>query len=165
MTIATRSTEADTPAARESNRAARHPIVAGVDASDARGAATEAAVALANELDAPLIFVHVRPKIPFFLGAPLYQRRLTRDMARARTILARAVGSAQAAGVDAESEILEGTPPRRLAELARDRRARLLVVGSRPRKFGRSVSNRLARTTPLPIVVAADAERQLALSA
>jgi nucleotide-binding universal stress UspA family protein len=165
MVIALRSTKAVTPAAPESNRAAPHPIVAGVDASDASVAATEAAVALADELDAPLVFVHVRPKVPFFLGAPLYQRRLTRDMARARTILARAVGTAQAAGVDAKGEILEGTPPLRLAEFARDRRARLLVVGSRPRKLGRSVSNRLARTTRLPIVVAEEAERQLALSA
>jgi nucleotide-binding universal stress UspA family protein len=165
MTIATRSTEADAPAARESDCAARHPIVAGVDASDASTVVTEAAVALADELDAPLVFVHVRPNIPSFLGAPLYQRRLTRDMACGRTILARAVGSAQVAGVDAEGEILEGAPVRRLAEFARDRRARLLVVGSRPRKFGRSVSNRLVRTTRLPIVVAEDAERRLALSA
>jgi nucleotide-binding universal stress UspA family protein len=164
MTIATRSTEADMPDARESDRASRHPIVAGVDASDASAAATEAAIALASELEAPLVFVHVRPKVPFFLGAPLYQRRLTRNMARAQSILDRALGSAKAAGLDAESEILEGTPRRRLAEFARDRRARLLVVGARRRRFGRGVSRELVRNARRPVVVANEGQ-QLALSA
>jgi nucleotide-binding universal stress UspA family protein len=37
-----------------------HPIVAGIEASDASRAAAEAAVELAADLDAPLVFVHVR---------------------------------------------------------------------------------------------------------
>ena len=117
-----------------------HPIVAGLDASDASRAAVEAAVELADDLGAPLVFVHVRRPPASFLGAPAYQRRLTRDMARARLVLAAALDVARAAGVDAEAEIIEGSPPRRLAEFAHRREARALVVGSRRRKLGRGVS-------------------------
>jgi nucleotide-binding universal stress UspA family protein len=85
-------------------------------------------------------------------------------MARAQSILDRALGSAKAAGLDAESEILEGTPRRRLAEFARDRRARLLVVGARRRRLGRGVSRELVRNARRPVVVANEGQ-QLALSA
>jgi nucleotide-binding universal stress UspA family protein len=140
------------------------PIVAGVDGSRADGAATEAAIELAAKLGAPLVFAHVRRPPRSFLGAPSYQRRLTRDMARARTVLERALAAARAAGIYAESEILEGSPRRRLTELAHDRDARLLVVGSRRRKLGRGVSRAVVRTAGRPVVVAGD-ELRLALSA
>jgi nucleotide-binding universal stress UspA family protein len=141
-----------------------HPIVAGIDASRAGRAATEAAVELAADLDAPLVFVHVRRPPPSFLGTPSYERRLTRDMARARVVLADAVGVARAAGVDAETEILEGSPRRRLAEFARQRDARLLIVGSRRRKLGRGVSRGVVRRAQRPVLVAAD-DGRLAVSA
>jgi nucleotide-binding universal stress UspA family protein len=139
------------------------PIIAGIDASDASRAAAEAAVELATDLRAPLVFVHVRHPPPSFLGAPSYQRRLTRDMARARDVLADAVGVARAAGVDAETEILEGSPRRRLAEFARHRDARLLIVGSRRRKLGRGVSRGVVRRAEGPVLVAGE-DRRLAVS-
>jgi nucleotide-binding universal stress UspA family protein len=139
------------------------PIVAGIDASDASRAAAEAAVELAADLDAPLVFVHVRRPPPSFLGAPSYQRRLTRDMARARAVLGDAVGVARAAGVDAETEILEGSPHQRLAELARQRDARLLIVGTRRRKLGRSVARGVVHEAQGPVLVA-DEDRRLAVS-
>jgi nucleotide-binding universal stress UspA family protein len=140
----------------EHERTSQHPIVAGIDASDASRAATVAAVELAADLDAPLVFVHVRRPPPSFLGAPGYQRRLTRDMAHARVVLADAVGIARAAGVDADTEMLEGSPQRRLAEFARHREARLLIVGSRRRKLGRGVSRGVVRRAQRPVLVAAD---------
>jgi nucleotide-binding universal stress UspA family protein len=140
------------------------PIVAAIDASDASRTAAHAAVELAADLDAPLVFVHVRRPPPSFLGAPAYQRRLTRDMARARVVLADAVGVATAAGVDAETEILEGSPRRRLAEFARQRDARLLIVGSRRRKLGRGVSRAVLRRAKRPVLVAAE-DGRLAVSA
>src|SRR5687767_2316064 len=54
--------------------------------------------------------------------------------------LDRALAVADSEGVPAEGEILEGSPRRRISEFARDRSARLIVVGSRRRKLGQSVS-------------------------
>jgi nucleotide-binding universal stress UspA family protein len=130
------------------------PIVAAVDGSSANTYAVETAVNLAGELDAPIVFVYVRRGPAGFLGAPVYQRRLTAEMARGRRVLDEALEASAAAGVDAEGEILEGAPRRRIAEFARGRNARLVVVGSRPRKVGRSVSRGVAHAAGRPVVVA-----------
>jgi len=130
------------------------PIVAAVDRSAASRAAVETAVRLGAELDAPLVFVYVRPGPAAFLGEPVYQLRLTAAMARARGVLARAMRAASRAGVAAEGEILEGSPRRRILEFARERGARLVVVGRRRRRLGRSVSCAVVRAAGRPVVVA-----------
>jgi nucleotide-binding universal stress UspA family protein len=130
------------------------PIVAAVDGSAASGAAIGEAVRLAAELSAPIVFVYVRRGPAGVLGAPVYQRRLTTEMTRARRVLDRALAAADSAGVPAEGEILEGSPRRRISEFARDRRARLIVVGSRPRKLGQSVSTAVIRSAGQPVMVA-----------
>jgi nucleotide-binding universal stress UspA family protein len=115
------------------------PIVAAVDGSKASTAAVETAVRLGAEMDAPLVFVYVRHGPHGFLGAPVYQRRLTAAMARARHVLDRALRAAARAGIAAEGEILEGRPRKRILEFARDRGARLVVVGRRRRRLRRSL--------------------------
>lgn len=130
------------------------PIVAAVDGSPASAAAVERAVSLAGELDAPIVFVHVRRGPADFLGAPFYQRRLSSAMARGRRVLGEAVASAAAAGETAQGVMLEGSPARRIVELARRRGARLVVVGSRGRTLGRSVARAVARAAGRPVVVA-----------
>lgn len=134
------------------------PILAAVDASAAGRAAVGEAVRLGLELSAPVVFVYVRRGPARFFGAPVYQRRLTEEMARARRVLDRALAVATRAGVDADAEILEGSPRRRIAEFARDRVARLVVVGSRRRKLGPSVSTAVVRRAGPPVVVARDPE-------
>jgi nucleotide-binding universal stress UspA family protein len=52
-------------------------------------------------------------------------------MAHARDALGRAHGLVVQEGVNAEGEILEGSAAERVVELARDRNAPLIVVGSR----------------------------------
>ena len=130
------------------------PIVAAVDGSAAGRAAIGEAVRLAGELGAPIAFVHVRRGPAGFFGAPDYQRRLTKEMARARRVLVQALAAANRAGVQAEGEILEGSPRRRITEFARDRGARLIVVGSRGRKFRQSVSTGVIRAAGRPVIVA-----------
>lgn len=130
------------------------PIVAAVDGSSATTVAVETAVHLAAELDAPIVFVYVRRGPAGYLGTPAYQRRLTAEMERGRRVLDEALEAAAAAGVDAEGEILEGRPRRRIADFARIRNARFVVVGSRPRKVGRSVSRGVAHAAGRPVVVA-----------
>lgn len=134
--------------------ASHAPIVAAVDASRASAAAVETAVQLATGLEAPIVFVFVRRGPAGFLGSPLYQRRLTAAMARGRRVLDGALAAAARAGVSAEGEILEGSPQRRIAEFARDRSSRLVVVGSRRHKLGRSVSSGVVGAAGGPVVVA-----------
>ena len=129
------------------------PIVAAVDGSTASRAAIGEAVRLAAELEAPTVFVYVRRGPAGVFGAPIYQRRLTAEMARARRVLHEALEVADNAGVPAESEVLEGSPRRRISEFARDRGAQLVVVGSRRHKLGRSVSTGVIRSAGRPVVV------------
>jgi nucleotide-binding universal stress UspA family protein len=63
------------------------PIVAAIDGSPAGWQASDAAVRLAVELNAPLTFVYVRRGPAGFLGTPVFERRLTRKMAEARRVL------------------------------------------------------------------------------
>lgn len=130
------------------------PIVAAVDSSASSQASIETAVRLGRELGAPLVFVYVRRGPASFWGTPVYQRRLTSEMTRARSALDAALTFAERAGVAAEGEILEGKPQRRILEFAGDRGARLVVIGSRGRRFGRSVSTGVIRASERPIVVA-----------
>ena len=130
------------------------PIVAAVDGSAASRAAIGEAIRLAGELSSPIVFVYVRRGPAGVFGAPVYQRRLTTEMARARRVLDMALAAADSGGVPAEGEILEGSPRRRISEFARDRSARLIVVGSRARRLGQSVSTGVIRSAGRPVIVA-----------
>jgi nucleotide-binding universal stress UspA family protein len=130
------------------------PIVAAVDGSPSSRAVVDTAVRLGRELDAPLVFIYVRRGPASLWGSPVYQRRLTAEMTRARRALDTAMTSAERAGVAAEGEILEGKPRRRILEFAGDRGARLVVVGSRGRRLGRSVSTGIIHASERPVVVA-----------
>jgi nucleotide-binding universal stress UspA family protein len=136
------------------------PIVAAIDGSRASRAAIETAVHFGAELNAPVVFVHVRRGPAGFFGSPVYQRRLTKKMAHGRRVLDRALATAVRAGVQAESEILEGAPRRRIAEFARDRGAQVVVVGARKWRLGPSVSSGVRRAAERPVIIAR-AVRQL----
>ena len=137
---------------RERKRVA--PIVAAIDGSPAGWNASDAAVRLAIELNAPLTFVYVRRGPAGFLGTPVFERRLARKMAKARRVIDHALRDAARVGVAAEGEILEGSPAKRIVEFARDRSARLIVIGSRRRWLGRSVSCAILRASREPVLVA-----------
>jgi nucleotide-binding universal stress UspA family protein len=146
-----------TSAKNDSRERSEHdvpPIVAAVDGSASSRTAIGEAVRLAGELKAPIVFVYVRRGPAGFFGAPVYQRRLSREMARARRVVDRALAVADSAGVPADGEILEGSPRRRISEFARDRSARLIVVGSRRLKLGQSVSTGVIRAAGRPVIVA-----------
>jgi len=150
--------EVDRPQTR-AVRSSAAPIIAAVDGSAASEAAIETAMRLAGEMKTRIVFVYVRRGPAGFLGAPVYERRLTAKMKKGRRVLDRALRFAARAGVIAEGELLEGAPGRRIAEFARDRDARLVVVGSRRRKLGRSISCVVVRAAGSPVVVARNRER------
>jgi len=143
------------PDVEESTPAA--PLVAAVDESPASLTAVEEAITLARELGAPLVFVYVRRGPRGYIGAPFYQQQLAGEMARARRTLDRALDFAAAAGIEAEAEILEGNPRRRIVQFAHDRGAQMVILGSRRRRLGRSVARGVARTADRPVMVAAPA--------
>jgi nucleotide-binding universal stress UspA family protein len=130
------------------------PVVAAVDASASGAAAARAAIAAAERLRAPIVFVYVRRGPSSILGEPYYQRRLDAEIFAAKRALGAALAAAERAGVAASGEELAGSPARRLVEFARLRGARLVVLGSRRRRFGRSVSRSVIRRADRPVLVA-----------
>jgi nucleotide-binding universal stress UspA family protein len=120
------------------------PVIAAVDGSAAGRAATAEAIASARDLGAPVLFVHVRRGPSTVWGRPFYQRRLERALRKGRDALTAAAAQARAAGLEAQTELLEGSPGRRIAELARSRKAQLVIVGPRRRRLRTSVFRRVA---------------------
>jgi nucleotide-binding universal stress UspA family protein len=138
------------------------PVVAAVDASASGAAAARTAIAAAERLGAPIFFVYVRRGPSSILGEPYYQRRLDAEIFAAKRALGAALVAAERAGVTASGEELTGSPARRLVEFARLRGARLVVLGSRRRRFGRSVSRSVIRGADRPVLVAGAAATAIA---
>jgi nucleotide-binding universal stress UspA family protein len=137
---------------RDNGKAA--PIVAAVDDTPAATAAAEAAVGLARDLRAPVVFVYVRRGPSSALGEPYYQRRLDSEMRVGRTALGKALAIAKRANVRATGEELAGKTARRVVEFARMRGARLVVLGARRRWLRRSVSRAVIKGADRPVLVA-----------
>lgn len=130
------------------------PVLAAVDGSESAIAAAGLAARLAREVEAPLIFVYVRGGPPGWLGAPYYQRRLDSELDAAQRALNASVAVAEREGVPAKTEVLEGAPARRIREFASARNARFVVVGTRPQRLKKSVSQRVIRRSTRPVIVA-----------
>lgn len=130
------------------------PIVVAVDDTRAAKAAMRTAVGLARDLLAPLVFVYVRRGPSAALGEPYYQRRIDREMRTGKRVLETALAVAEEAGVPASAVQLEGKPARSVAEFARLRGARMVVLGSRRRRLRRSVAREVVQVADRPVLVA-----------
>jgi nucleotide-binding universal stress UspA family protein len=130
------------------------PIVAAIDDTPAAAAAAKAAVGLARDLKAPVVFVYVRRGPSSALGEPNYQRRLDAEMRVARRALGKSLAIATRANVRATGEELAGKTARRVVEFARMRGARLVVLGTRRRWLRRSVSRAVIKGAGRPVLVA-----------
>lgn len=106
-------------------------IVIGTDGSAGGRAAVEGGIELARGAAAVATIVYVRHAPLPIVGDPFYQRALSAELRRGRAAVDEARARADAAGVETESEILEGDPADQILELARLRDAELIVVGSR----------------------------------
>jgi nucleotide-binding universal stress UspA family protein len=102
-------------------------IVAAVEPRTARTVGDTAA-RLARELNAPLVFVAVRPPLADRRD-PHSERRLTRGLFRAQKALDAALAAASRHGVMSTGEILVGDAAARIADFAIARQARLVVIG------------------------------------
>jgi nucleotide-binding universal stress UspA family protein len=106
-------------------------IVVATDGSHAGSAAVEVGVQLAKETNAVTTFVHVRRAPLPILGCPDYERALSSESKVAQQVVDAAADLAAAAGVESESEILQGDPAEQIVDLARLRDADMIVVGAR----------------------------------
>ena len=110
----------------------KHFLVA-TDGSPGACEAVEQGTALAREAGAAITLVSVRHAPLPVLGDPYYRRTLSAELARARAVVEQAAAAVVAAGVEVETEILEGNPAESIAELARSHGVDLIIVGSRGR--------------------------------
>ena len=133
-------------------------IVIGIDGSAGANEAVESALELAQALGAAVTFVCARVVPSSMLGKPYYGRELEAEMAHARAVVRKALEEAAAAGVEADSEILDSAPADALVAVAMTHNADLIVVGSRglgavhTAIFG-SVSKALVARSSTPVLV------------
>lgn len=130
-------------------------ILLALDADETGRVATSFTVALARTCDAAVQVVHVNEYLAGGRGATCEAR------ADAVGVVARAMAELEAAGVQASGVTYRTASfdvPAALCDLAEQSRADVIVLGSRRRRFStpfsRSVRDRVARHTQLPVLVA-----------
>jgi nucleotide-binding universal stress UspA family protein len=140
-------------------------IVVGVDGSAGADEAVESALELAQAVGAAVTFVCARVVPGALLGKPYYQRELDAETAHARKVVGEALDQAAAAGIEADSEILDSAPAEALIAVAETHDADLIVVGSRGLGAGQtaifgSVSKALVARSRRPVLVVKTASGQ-----
>jgi nucleotide-binding universal stress UspA family protein len=128
------------------------------DGSPAAREAVRQAVELARESGATLSILYVRHAPLPVLGDPFYERTLSEELARGRAIVEAAAATVRKAGVATEVDTLEGNPATQIVELARRRRADMIIVGSRGRgavagTLLGSVSKAVVNSADCPVLV------------
>jgi nucleotide-binding universal stress UspA family protein len=141
-------------------------IICGVDGSADAQAALQVAVGLAERLELRLVVAHVAEPayIPYAAAAPFggmagqhaVMEEIGTQEANAERLLDEVV--AAAGPVDAERRASVGVPAERLADLADEEDAELIVVGSRGRgafkaAFLGSVSSSLVGVARCPVLI------------
>jgi nucleotide-binding universal stress UspA family protein len=130
-------------------------IVVAYDASDSARAALERAGDLAQAFGAKLIALSVAP---IMLGAGTGGTDPTDPPERRAEQLEEAHSRLKARGVQAETVVAVGLPDESIIELAKERDADVIVIGSRQvglvaRLFGQSVSEGVVRNAPCDVYV------------
>lgn len=106
-------------------------ILIAIDGSEGSQVAIEKGLELAYEVGAGVTFVYARPPPPGAFGDPFYANALHSKLEKARTVVEAAVNQAQATGIQADGEIVEGNAVDEIVSLADNRDVDLIVVGSR----------------------------------
>lgn len=133
-------------------------ILIATDGSPGARAAVERGLDLAEDVHADVVFLAVRrPPVPVF-GDPYWQQSITNELARLRPALAEATAEAEARGIDADYDLLEGDAAEEILRLAGARDVDLIVVGSRGLGTVKSailgsVSKRVVHEADRPVVV------------
>lgn len=137
------------------------PIVLATDGSASAVAAVEQAVDLAAEFQAPLLVLTVWDSPYTGLGyapLPVVVDVNAEMVKRAPKIVEAVARRARAAGVEVEAVVRRGFPVDEICGLAKERNARVIVIGSHHwgrlrRALHGSVSRGVAQSAPCPVVV------------
>jgi nucleotide-binding universal stress UspA family protein len=140
------------------------PILLATDGSPSAEAATQEAIDLAQAFDAPLIVVSVTNVVlPAFGGAYYGYGEIAVDLDAAETeriagLLAETKGRAEAVALSCETLAVEGPTAAQICRVARERSARLVVVGAHGwGRVGRllhgSISTDVLHEAPCPVLV------------
>ena len=106
-------------------------ILIATDGSPGARAAVERGLDLAEDTGAEVVFLAVRrPPVPVF-GDPYWQQSITNELARLRPALNDATAEAEARGIDADYDLLEGDAAEEILRLSRARDVDVIVLGSR----------------------------------
>ena len=106
-------------------------ILIATDGSPGARAAVEEGLDLAEDTRAEVVFLAVRrPPVPVF-GDPYWQQSITNELARLQPALNAATAEAEARGIDADYDLLEGDAAEEILRLAHARDVDLIVLGSR----------------------------------
>lgn len=137
-------------------------ILLATDGSPAAREATSEAVRLVEELDGRLLIVGVEhvavPAYGYYGYGDVYLELLRGEHVHVQRVLADAAEIAEETGIDYETLALSGDVVEAICETARNREARLIIVGShgwnalRRAVFG-SVSAGLLHRAPCPVLV------------
>jgi nucleotide-binding universal stress UspA family protein len=137
-------------------------ILHATDFSRASGAAFKQAVEMARANRAELLLVHVMiPVVPLagdeYVSPKVYQEAEASARAYGQKQLDALVARAKKAGARAKSLQLEGVPYERIAQVARSKRADLLVIGTHGRTglaklFLGSVASRVIAIARCPVL-------------
>jgi nucleotide-binding universal stress UspA family protein len=140
-------------------------IVCGVDGSPESQAALSVAAHLADRLEVRLVVAHIaEPAFVPYAGATTFggvagRHAVMEEVESQREVAERLLEQAVVtAGIDAERRTAVGVPAERLAEIADEVDAELIVVGSRGRgafkaAFLGSVSNALVGIARCPVLI------------
>jgi nucleotide-binding universal stress UspA family protein len=138
------------------------PILLATDGSPSAAEATLEAIQLAGELGAPLVAIAVPhvvvPSYGYFGHTEIVSLLMTAENEHVVTVLADVKDAAEAAGVTCDTIAGEGGVVEEICRAARDRKARLIVIGahgwsSLRRIVSGSVSAGVIHQAPCPVMV------------
>ena len=143
-------------------------IIVATDGSDAATRAADAGFTLAGQTGDHVAIVVVRDLIRGSLGLPFAyydQHFLDADLDRAKEVLAAAAARAAELDIDAEPVLVEGEPVAEICRMARDRDARLIVIGAHGWGVMRafihgSIASGILRYAPCPVLCGAPGTRE-----
>jgi nucleotide-binding universal stress UspA family protein len=145
---------------RRSEEAAMfHHILIGYDGSAHGKKALEYGIDFAMHTGAELTIVTAFPKVPDFLGSPVYDQMVARMTAEAEKTAEMGAEQARACNIEkVRVEVLQGSPAECLMEVADTRGCDCIIVGARGLNevagllLG-SVSSRLAHHARVPVLI------------
>jgi nucleotide-binding universal stress UspA family protein len=140
-------------------------ILLATDGSSHAERALEYARDLALRDDAPVIVVHAFESVPRYVGEPMWSQTVGSHVTVGREIANRAAQELEGAGVNVDTEVLEGPPAEAILRVAEVRQVDLIVMGTRGHGeltsllLG-SVSHRVLAHARVPVMIVRAEEEQ-----